>query len=61
METEQTGRQPLIPQHTMDRNQVPAFLAEGTQIEGQFMLSGITQDATKYAYALSQLDAMSGK
>ncbi|XP_071579653.1 uncharacterized protein [Temnothorax nylanderi] len=27
------------------------------QLEGQFTLSGITQDTTKYSYALSQLDS----
>ena len=27
------------------------------QLEGQFTLSGITQDATKYSYVLSQLDS----
>jgi len=47
------GKTAINPPAYMDRNQAPAFLAEGTQIEGQFMFSGITQDATKYAYALS--------
>lgn len=27
------------------------------QLEGQFILSGITQDSTKYSYVLSQLDS----
>ncbi|XP_070155797.1 uncharacterized protein [Polyergus mexicanus] len=27
------------------------------QLEGQFVLSGITQDTTKYSYVLSQLDS----
>ena len=31
------------------------------QIEGQFVLGGITQDSTKYAYVLSQLEAKYAK
>ncbi|XP_077262041.1 uncharacterized protein LOC143897329 [Temnothorax americanus] len=27
------------------------------QLEGQFVLSGVTQDSTKYSYAISQLDS----
>ncbi|XP_071644469.1 uncharacterized protein [Temnothorax longispinosus] len=59
----------LIDEHAMINRigvKVPPFWADEpelwfAQLEGQFMLGGITQDSTKYAYVLTHIDTKHAK
>jgi hypothetical protein len=64
-EADPTSRPEQLPVSTFTINRfgirVPPFWPEKpalclAQIEGQFALSNITQDATKFYYVISQLD-----